>query len=80
MIFFHFASIAGCGYEFHVGILRGNCRRYKFWPCLNFLLEQQIKIVLTFIFFNLRLASRYSTLLKKLLMERNILQQFPTLR
>ena len=30
--FFHFASIAGCEYEFRVGIFRGNFRHYKVWP------------------------------------------------
>ena len=40
-------SVAVCGYEFHIGTLRGNFRHYKFWPYLNFLLEQQIELVLT---------------------------------
>ena len=44
--FSNLASIAGCGCEFHVGIMRGNFRPYKFWPHLDFLLEKQIIIVL----------------------------------
>ena len=39
MTFFHFACI--------VGTLRGKFKHLKFWPYLDFLLQQQIKLVLT---------------------------------
>ena len=46
-IFSHFASVADCGCEFHIGTLRSNFKHYKSWPYLNFQLKQQIKVVLT---------------------------------
>ena len=44
--FYQLASVVGCGCEFYVGTLHCNYIDYEFWPYLNFLLEQQIKLVL----------------------------------
>ena len=52
MLFYHFPSTAGCLYEFYVGTLYCNFIHSEFWPYLNFLLEQQIKPVLIFLWSN----------------------------
>ena len=48
MLFNHFANIVGRACEFYVGTLHYNFIHYEFWLYLNFLLEQQIKLVLKF--------------------------------
>ena len=39
-------GMAFCEFEFHAGTLLGNFRHHRCWPYLDFLLEQQIKLVL----------------------------------
>ena len=45
--FYHSTCIVVCRYELHVGTLHCNFMHYEFWPYLNLLLEQQIKLVLS---------------------------------
>ena len=46
MLFYHFLSILGCRSEFDVGTMHHNFIRYEFWPYLNFLIKQQLKLPL----------------------------------
>ena len=45
--FVNFARIASICVGFHLGTLHGYFFHQDFWPNLNFLLEDQIKLVLT---------------------------------
>ena len=45
--FVNFARIASICVGFHLGTLQGCFFHQDFWPNLNFLLEYQIKLVLT---------------------------------
>ena len=45
--FVNFARIASICKGFHLGTLHGYFLHQDFWPNLNFLLEYQIKLVLT---------------------------------
>ena len=46
--FVNFVTIASLCVGFHLGTLHGYFFRQDFWPNLNFPLEYQIKLVLTF--------------------------------
>ena len=45
--FVNFARIASICVGFHLGTLHGHFFHQDFWPNLNFLLEDQIKLVLS---------------------------------